>query len=446
MGALALLVLDQGCQVTGSDVKDSAMVQQLKSKGAVVTIGHSREALPAADVVVYSSAIKPDNEELAQARDKGIPILKRAQLLAQLMEDSIALTVAGAHGKTTTSAMIATMLSTAGLKPTVAVGGIINAQGSNAVLGEGRYFVAEVDESDGTFLLFAPKFSVITNIDFEHLDYYKTWDNILQAYRQFIDNTQEDGLIIACGDDHKLSFLLKDCGKNVLTYGLGEGNDIRAQNIQTISQNGFLTTFEVIEKDLELGQFTISVPGEHNVLNALACLALGRTLEIESSVIRQGLESFQGVKRRFDILGQPKGVLCVDDYGHHPSEIQATLRTARQVADGRVVIVFQPHRYSRTKCLFDELADSLQDCDELIVTDIYAAGETPDDSVSSLALCERIKEKGKADVLYLKKEELVNHLASQAKSGDLVLTLGAGDIRVVAEQLTKTLQGTEKTG
>jgi len=338
------------------------------------------------------------------------------------------------------------MLDVAGLNPTVAVGGIINAQGSNAVLGEGRYFVAEVDESDGTFLLFHPKYSVITNVDFEHLDYYQTWDNILQAYRQFIQNTQEDGLLIACGDDERLRFLLKGSEREVLTYGLGEDNDLKAQNIQPATKNCLSTTFDVCEKGVELGQFVLSVPGEHNVINALACLALGRILGVELPVIRKALESFQGVKRRFDVLGQPNGVLCVDDYGHHPTEINSTLRTARQVAGGRVVIVFQPHRYSRTKCLFDELAESLQDCDHLIVTDIYAAGETPDESVSSSLLCERIKEKGKKEVMYLKKEDLVDHLAAEARSGDLVLTLGAGDIRTVVEQLVGVLQRTKETG
>lgn len=425
MGTLASLILANGHRVSGSDVKESTMTGTLRERGAKVTIGHQARNVESPDFVVYSSAVGVDNPEIVQAKESTIPILQRAQLLAQLMENQAAITVAGAHGKTTTTSMVSLLLINAGLKPTTAVGGIINGNSYNANLGDGRYFVAEVDESDGSFLYFTPRYSIITNIDFEHLDYYHNWENITAAYSRFIQQTDAQGRVIICGDDERLKKLVKDQPRSFITYGYSPENDVYVRNIEL---QGWSTQFECVARGKSLGVFTLAIPGRHNVLNALACIALGLELDIEMGVIQRSLREFKGVNRRFQIKGEVNDVLVVDDYGHHPTEIVATLLTAQSLKKKRVVTVFQPHRYTRTKFLMDDFVKSLSLSDYLVITDIYAASEPAMEGVSTEVLAQRLKEFGKCHFVYLKKEEIIPHLLTVVKPGDLVLTLGAGDV------------------
>ena len=444
MGTLASLILAKGHQVSGSDVAESPMTASLREKGAQISIGHRYEQGAGADYVIFSSAIRPDNPELKAAQDRNIPILKRAQLLARIMENHDAITIAGAHGKTTTTSMTSQLLLKAGLNPTTAVGGIINGISYNANLGDGRYFVAEVDESDGSFLYFSPRYSLITNIDYEHVDYYHTWDNILAAYRQFIQRTHPDGLVIGCGDDARLKDLLSRGERRFITYGFLEGNDVRAENIQIVKDGPPFLHFECLCKKEPLGAFCLSVPGQHNILNAMAVIALGVHLKIDVRTIEESLRIYQGVKRRFQRKGLVHDILFVDDYGHHPTEITATLRAAHAVKKNRLITIFQPHRYTRTKFLMDEFAASLAESDYLIVTDIYAASETPIEGVTSQVLYEKILRSGKKDVCYLRKDNIPDHVLRIARPGDMVLTLGAGDIYRVGEQCVEALKNRYK--
>ena len=357
MGALAILLLKKGCTVSGSDLRENQMVQNLREQGARVTIGHARENISGADFVVFSSAVAQDNPELQEAREKKIPVLQRAQLLVELMQGQTAITVAGAHGKTTTTSMISNMLIKAGLQPTTAIGGMVTSgsAGYQASLGEGKYFVAETDESDGSFLKFSPKYSVITNIDFEHIDYFRDWDGILRAYAQFIGRTACDGLLVACGDDGNLRGMLARSPCPVRTYGFGPDNDLTAQNI-SIDATG--ARFDCLLKGKPLGTIHLQVPGKHNVANALACVALGSHLGIDWNVIRESLGEYTGVQRRFQIKARSGDIWVVDDYAHHPTEIRVTLAATRQMGRKRVIAIFQPHRYTRVQSLWDEIAKS----------------------------------------------------------------------------------------
>jgi UDP-N-acetylmuramate--alanine ligase len=443
MGALACLVLAKGGKVSGSDLKDNAMTRRLQEYGAKIVIGHQAENIKGADCVIFSSAVSRSNPELQAAFAQGIPILRRAELLAELMEQHIRITIAGAHGKTTTTSMIGSLLHKADLHPTVAVGGIRNAECSNADLGSGKYFVAEADESDGSFLCYSPHYSVITNIDYEHIDYYLTWDNILMAYRKFILRTQPEGVVIACGDDARLRALVSETGCKAVLYGFGEQNDALARNIQKGSGKDYFSSFECWVRGKNWGRILLAVPGEHNVLNALACACLGLELGIKFSVIQKSLLSFQGVNRRFQRIGQANGITVFDDYGHHPTEIRATLRAAQDIKPQRLITIFQPHRYTRTKYLMDDFVKSLPLSDVLIVTDIYAASEQPIEGVSSQILFERIQQTGYRDVIYLGRESIVQHLLEIAKPGDWILTLGAGDVYQIGEQFLQAVQNKE---
>lgn len=446
MGAIACLLVAKGCRVSGSDVKESELTMKLRELGATVIIGHSTNNIRNPDFVVYSSAIDKDNPELMCARQRRIPVFQRAQVLAQLMQDQKGITIAGAHGKTTTTSMISYLLIKAGLHPTTAVGGIVsgvaNGGAYNASLGEGKYFVAEVDESDGSFLYFSPFYSIVTNIDFEHVDYYGNWDNILKAYRQFIGKTHPQGHIFGCGDDARLQALLKEGQRPFTTYGFGEQNDVSVQNI--ISQ-GYFSSFDCFYRGTHLGQITLHVPGRHNVLNSLACIALAKELGIDFNIIKEGLSEFSGAKRRFQLKGEVRDITVIDDYGHHPTEILATLEAAKSFGKKRVIVAFQPHRYTRTKFLMDEFIGCFKACDYLIVTDIYAASEQVIFGVSAEGLVEKIKVMSGAAAIYLKKEEILPHLLKVVKSGDLVLTLGAGDITRLSDDLVRELKEEYKT-
>ncbi|HOY09183.1 MAG TPA: UDP-N-acetylmuramate--L-alanine ligase [Candidatus Omnitrophota bacterium] len=439
MGALASLLLSRGEAVSGSDAKDGPMIHALVQRGAVVHLGHDAGHVGQADKVVYSSAIKDNNPELLSARAAGIPLMKRAELLAELMDGATGITVAGAHGKTTTSSMIAHMMLTAGLKPTVAVGGVIRGLDVNAVLGSGRYFVAELDESDGSFLLFHPKISVVTNIDFEHVDYYKTWANILQAYQRFLDQTQPDGTVIACGEDPRLMALLKNSGRKVLSYGFQPQQDLSAAGIKVRMSEKPQTVFSVLQNGRFLTEMTLPALGDHNVLNALACLGVGIALGLDVQDAVRALGVFPGVNRRLQLKGRAAGIAVYDDYGHHPTEIRAVLNAARLLAGKRLITVFQPHRYSRTRFLLEEFIQALTQTDVLFITDIYAASEEPLAGISGEGLVERIREAGKETVYYVPRGRIVQELSAILEVGDMVLTLGAGDIYKIGETLLASL-------
>ncbi|MBP9854031.1 MAG: UDP-N-acetylmuramate--L-alanine ligase [Candidatus Omnitrophica bacterium] len=437
MGTIASLLLDKGYKVGGSDVKENSMTQHLRKKGASITIGHNSENIAEADIVVYSSAIKESNCEWAAAQRRGILVLQRAQVLAQLMREHTGITVAGAHGKTTTTSMVGQMLNHAGLNPTSAVGGIINGKSSSATLGHGKYFVSEVDESDGSFLYFNPHYSIITNIDMEHMDYYQTWKNITDTYEKFMANTTPDGLIFVYGDDHQLCELVRKSERAYKTYGFSSKDQVFATNIV---MNGFKSTFDCIVNGHNKGSVTLSVPGRHNIANSLACISLGLELNIDFGVICQSLENFNGVQRRFQTLGTFDGGYIVDDYAHHPTEISATLQTAKELSKGRVIGVFQPHRYTRFKSLWREFMDSLKDIDYLIVTDVYEASETPIEGVNSSRFVQELKKITPKTVIFIKKEKILTHVLKIFQPNDLVITLGAGDVNQIGYDLVKELQ------
>ena len=437
MGALASLLLAKGYKVSGSDIKSNELVENLRQSGADIKIGHSSVNVNGADVVVYSSAIPFENPELQAAKMSGIVLMQRASLLAQLMREHIGITVAGAHGKTTTTSLVSHILVEARLHPTTAVGGLILGSSNNARLGAGKYFVAEVDESDRSFLQFSPQYSIITNIDFEHVDQYKDWDDILSAYGQFINGTAKDGMVIACGEDDRLSALCKKAGRPYKTYGFSSSFDIWAEEIR---HYGFSTSFDCIVHGNDLGQIITELPGRHNILNALAATGMALTIGIDFKVIQKALKSFPGVKRRFQIKEDSKNILVVDDYGHHPTEIRAALATAQQIKPRRLITVFQPHRYSRWKALMEEFAQALIDTDYLIVTDVYAASEQPIEAVNAEKFVELMKSITDKPVLYLKKDGIVAHLANMIGPGDLVLTLGAGDITHISDELSKLIR------
>ncbi len=437
MGSLASLMLSKGYAVSGSDIKESQMTSNLRQQGAEIFIGHDAGNLKRADCVIYSSAIGEENPEMREALRKEIPIKKRAELLAQFVNSQTGITVAGAHGKTTTTAMVAHLLMHAGFDPSIAVGGIVNGTAYHARLGAGKYFVAEVDESDGSFLFFKPFYSVVTNIDFEHLDYYHNWENILQAYRAFIGQTKAGGYVFAYAQDLRLKDLISAAKIPAVTYGQSPEDDLCAQNI---SLDGYSTSFDCVFAGKKLGQLQLKIPGVHNVLNALACIGVGLKLGIDFAVIQKSLSEYQGVKRRFQLKADINGILVVDDYGHHPTEIISTLQAARSFKRKRIVTVFQPHRYSRTQYLLQEFVQSLSLSDYLVLTDIYAASEKPLEGASTEELYKKIKERNVLPVVYLKKEDIVKHLLREIRDGDLVIILGAGDITWVGDDFVRELQ------
>ncbi len=434
MGTLASLLLSQGHRVSGSDLKENDLTVRLRKEGASVIIGHHASNVKQPDVVVYSSAVRMHNPELIEAESKNIPVVKRAKVLAELVNAKKGITIAGAHGKTTTTSMVSAVLIAAGLKPTTAVGGIC---AHHANLGAGDYFVAEADESDGTFLFFKPFISVITNIDFEHVDHYKNWEGILAAYTQFINCTAPGGTVIACGEDGRLNALLGRSTVKSFRYGLKPEFDLYAAHIKT---HGFHTTFEVFSRTGKLGDFKLVVPGEHNVLNALAAISVGLALDVPVSTMQDALSAFTGVKRRFQLKGHTDGVMVVDDYGHHPAEITATIKAARGFEPKRLVVAFQPHRYSRTKFLLDEFVTALKLADAVVLTDIYEASEKVSEGVPTEVLLKKIQEQMGQGVIYLKKEHIVDYLTAESRPGDLVLFLGAGDIYHLSDHLVGKLE------
>jgi UDP-N-acetylmuramate--alanine ligase len=438
MSGIAEVLLNLDYKVSGSDLRESDTTRRLRELGGEIRIGHRAENITSPHVVVISSAVKKDNVEVVAAREKQVPVIPRAEMLAELMRLKYGVAIAGAHGKTTTTSMVATVLAAGGIDPTVVIGGKLNSLGSNAKLGQGEFLVAEADESDGSFLKLSPTIAVVTNIDAEHLDYYKDINEIKAAFLQFINKVPFYGVAILCLDQQHIQSLIPQIEKRYLTYGMSSQADYQAQDI-TFMPLG--SKFRVVTPTGDLGRFELSVPGLHNVSNSMAAIAVARELEVDLEVIRAALKGFSGVQRRFQIKGEAKGVLVVDDYGHHPTEIRATLAAAKAALGRRVVCVFQPHRYTRTKHLFEEFLTAFNQADRVIIMDIYAAGEQPVPGVSGQAVYEGIKKYGHKDAVYLGgRDEIVAHLSGTLRDGDLLLTLGAGDVWKLGEAVLEKLK------
>lgn len=438
MSGIAAIMMKQGYCVSGSDIKESLITGKLSSLGIKVCLGHDASYISDAELVVYSSAVKEDNPELQAAKAKGLGILKRAEALAQLMQDKACIAISGAHGKTTTCALTGHLLLQAGFSPTVAIGGILRNIDDNSCVGESNFFVAEADESDGTFLYYHPDYSIVTNIDREHLDFYNNWQDILSAYKKFISQTKDGGCLFCCGDDPAIRSITPGYKKRMLYFGLSGENDFSPRNLLL---NEFSSIFDCYYKDGFIGRIHLPLAGRHNVSNSLAVIALGLELGIKPQRIEEAVAVFKGTERRFQLQLEAKGIKVIDDYAHHPAEIRATLEAAKNVRHKRLLAVFQPHRFSRTKFLMDEFAESLSLADCIILTDIYAASEEPIQGVSSEVLCDKIKEKHPtAEVIYVKKEKVIEQLLSIVRSGDLVLTLGAGDIGKLSDELAQRIK------
>ena len=438
MSGIAEVLLNLGYRVGGSDLSESETTLRLRKAGADIAIGHRKENLRDADVVVTSSAVRPDNPEVAAAHERAIPVIPRAEMLAELMRLKYGVAVAGTHGKTTTTSLIATVLACGGLDPTAVIGGKLNIFGSNAKLGQGELLVAEADESDGSFLKLSPTIAIVTNIDPEHLDHYRNLEEIQTAFLEFINKVPFYGLAVLCLDHENVQALIPQVKKRYVTYGLSTQANYRAGSI---SFQGVMTSFRAFENDRELGRISIQMPGLHSVYNALATIATARELDLDFGVVQEALGSFSGVQRRFQIKGERGGILVVDDYGHHPAEIKATLSAAQNGWGRRTVVIFQPHRYTRTRDLLREFFTAFNQADVLFLLDIYPAGEDPIPGVKAENLYEGIKGHGHKDVtLVSERKEILDHLLPRLKSGDMVITLGAGDVWKIGETLLEELK------
>lgn len=432
MSGIAEVLLNLDYKVSGSDIKLSETTDRLKRLGATIYQGHSENHITDVDVVVTSSAVKSNNPEVGAARSRAIPVIPRAEMLAELMRLKYGIAVAGAHGKTTTTSLIAMILDRGGISPTVVNGGILNTINTSAMLGTGEFMVAEADESDGSFLKLSPTIAIITNIDPEHLDYYQNMGEIKRAFIQFANKVPFYGLNILCLDNEYIQDLIPLLEKRFLTYGLTPQADFQAREVTV---KGLSMSFRVFYQNNELGQAELKMPGLHNVYNALAAIATAVELNLDFSVIKEALKTFGGVKRRFQIKGELNGITLVDDYGHHPTEIKATLSAAKNIWERRLVVVFQPHRYTRTRDLFKDFTTAFNQADLLLLTDIYPAGEDPLPGVNAETLCREIKEHGHKNVHYHPQtEDMLGVLTHMLQPGDVVMTLGAGNIWQLGEQ------------
>lgn len=439
MSAIAKLLLLRGLKVSGSDIKASPTTDELKSLGAEIFIGHRQENLKGTDCLVYSSAIKEDNPELIQGKRQGLVILKRGHLLADLMNQQRVITVTGSHGKTTTTSLVSCLMFEAGLSPTLAIGGILRNIDSNAAYGRGEFFVAEADESDGSFLYYRPNYSIITNIDYEHLDYYQTFENEVRTFKKFVERTQEGGCVFLCGDDPNLRKIVLDYKGRYLFFGLGEDADIYPGDIE---MPDLTSSFDCFYKNSFLDRFTINLAGRHNISNSLAVIGLGIELGLPLDIIKKTLADYKGTARRLEIKFKNKDYLVLDDYAHHPTEIKATLSAIKNLGYSRIIAIFQPHRYSRTKLLLKDFAGSFNLADWVIVTDIYAAGESVLEEINAEVLSAAIKKHNPAKrVDFLPKEKIAEYILKHIKPADLIITLGAGDITEICDGLVEGIKG-----
>jgi len=438
MSGIAELLLNLGYKVSGSDMNLSDITQRLKSLGGTIFEGHSASQIAGADVIVVSSAIHSDNPEILAARQASTPVIPRAEMLAELMRLKYSIAVAGAHGKTTTTSIIASILDKGGFDPTVVIGGKLKSIGSNAVLGKGDFIVAEADESDGSFLKFSPAIAVVTNIDKEHMDFYKDLDTIKNTFLNFLDGIPFYGLAVLCLDNESIQDILPKIKKRFTTYGMSTQADYQALDVTFADHKSLFTVHHLGEK---LGHITLNLSGMHNVYNSMASIAVGIELDIPFEVIKDALESLEGVQRRLEIKGEQRGITVVDDYGHHPTEIKTTLQAVKECwPNRRIAVVFQPHRYTRTKALFDDFKRSFYQSDILLVLPIYSAGEEMLEGINSEVLCEAIISHGHREVFYIEDSSLaVTSLKEILKEGDVLLTLGAGNVWQVGEILLKEL-------
>lgn len=437
MSGIAEVLHNLGYVVTGSDLKASEATRRLEGKGIKVFTDHRGENVDGAHVVVMSSAVVGDNPEVIEATRRGVPVIPRAEMLAELGRLKYALLVAGSHGKTTTTSLLSTILASTGFDPTVVIGGRLKAFGTNARLGTGEFMVAEADESDGSFLKLNPTIGVVTNIDQEHMDHFGTMDALKEAFLTFMNKVPFYGLSVLCIDDDNVRSLLPKVHRSVLTYGFSSDAELLAENVTP----GFMSvSFDARLRGEALGKFRVPVAGKHNVLNTLAAIGVALQLQIPLPAIEESLAGFEGIQRRMELKGEAGGVRVYDDYGHHPTEIRATLKAARESFEsGRLVVLFQPHRYTRTKRLMDDFALSFQDADEVVIMEIYPAGEEPIEGVDSSTL---IKKMGRPGVeLAEDMETAVSRLAAMLRQGDMVLTLGAGNVYRAGEALLERLKG-----
>jgi UDP-N-acetylmuramate--alanine ligase len=474
MSGIAEVLINLGYKVSGSDLKGSAVTQRLASLGATIFEGHRAENIAGAEVIVTSSAIAADNPEVTEAHKLHIPVIQRAEMLAELMRLKYGIAVAGMHGKTTTTSMVAAVLAAGGLDPTVVVGGRVDAMGSNARLGKSQYLVAEADESDRSFLKLSPILSVVTNIDREHMDCYRNMRDVKKTFLAFMDRVPFYGMIVACHDDPLLRRLLPEVQRRTMTYGTRRGSDFlikfplpaakdpaqmgypiqspqpqdgtgKGQDgdfSQTRGEAGHpLNRFHVHYREKDLGEFTLRVPGVHNVLNATAAIAVGLGLDIGVDSVRSALDQFRGVDRRFQLRGRVAGISVIDDYGHHPTEIKATLAAARQCAFRKIHVIFQPHRYTRTRDLMEEFTAAFNDADSLFVLDIYAASERPIEGITGEALARKIREKMEKTGRYASSPaEAIDAAVAVAEKGDMILTLGAGSVSQFGPMILEKLR------
>jgi UDP-N-acetylmuramate--alanine ligase len=457
MSGIAEILLNLGYKISGSDLKRSSVTDRLKSLGAVIYEGHRAENVSGSEVIVTSSAIQPSNPEVEEAHRLHLPVIQRAEMLAELMRLKYGIAIGGMHGKTTTTSMIAAVLAAGGLDPTVVVGGRVDAMGSNARLGRSQYLVAEADESDRSFLKLSPIIAVVTNIDREHMDCYRNLQDIKRAFLNFMDRVPFYGIVVACNDDPMLRSVLPKLKRRMVSYGTRKGSDFQI----SLSKGSWgagrprpahtarpgmpvppqVSSFSVTFRDKDLGEFRLHVPGLHNVLNATAAIAVGVGLDIPVPQIQEALENFRGVDRRFQVRGQVAGITVIDDYGHHPTEIRATLAAAKQCGYRKIHVIFQPHRYTRTRDLMEEFATAFGDADSLQVLDIYAASEEPIEGIKGEALAQRISENGSASAKYAGSfEDAVAAAIGNAQEGDMILTLGAGSVSQLAPMLLEKLQ------
>ncbi|HEU4366699.1 MAG TPA: UDP-N-acetylmuramate--L-alanine ligase [Methylomirabilota bacterium] len=445
MSGIAEILLNLGYRVSGSDQKRTETIERLEQLGAKIFVGHQPGHVEGVHVLVYSSAVAADNVEVQTARQRQIPIIGRAEMLAELMRLKYGIAVAGTHGKTTTTSMVGAVLAEGRHDPTIVVGGRVTNLGSNARLGQGEFLVAEADESDGSFLKLAPTIAVVTTIDAEHLDHWGSLEAIRDGFLAFVNKVPFYGAAVLCLDQSNIQLLLPRVEKRVITYGLESSADLVARRPEL---RGMTSRFEVWQRGAPLGECTLQIPGRHNVLNALAAIAVGLDLEIPFATIQQALAGFAGVQRRFQVRGTAAGVTVVDDYGHHPVEIRATLAAAKAGFDSRVITVFQPHRYSRTLHLRQEFLTAFNQADVLIVMDVYPAGEAPIPGVSAADLAEGIRAHGHRDVTYLGSDRarIVEHVCEISRPGDLVLTLGAGDVSQLGPDILRRLEAESPNG
>ncbi len=434
MSAIARLLLRSRKEISGSDSKENSNTRVLEQLGAKICIGHKASNVSGASQVIYSSAIKEDNPEIKEARRLGIRLVRRAEALAGLMADKSVITIAGSHGKTTTASLASCLLMEAGLSPTLAVGGVLRNIDTNACAGNGNFFVAEADESDGSFLCYKPLYSIVTNVDCEHLDYYKTFDKEKDAFRSFLNLTEKNGCVFYCDDDLNLKEIVEGYKGRAVSFGLNPCSDFSPEKIKF---NALSSSFDCIYRGKSIGSFSLSLGGVHNISNALSVIALGIELGIGVEVMKKAFLDFKGAGRRLEIKFKGPDFIVLDDYAHHPTEIKATLSAVSQLKAKRVIAVFQPHRFTRTKILFNDFIRSFGEADLVFITDIYPAAEKPIKGISGMRLCEGMRGAGKENVYFSPRSDLLGNVMKFVRPGDLVITLGAGDIVGLSDELAE---------